>query len=155
MIILHIFPPDHLRCTDIYFCLLKEQEIGQFKTLWIPILLHLFVWYDKTYLKISIIWLTPLNKITYHFRNLGFTFIYSFLYKFGLFLWRFFSNRGYFSSSTYLLFWMSHWVLCSLRRNIIPWYGVDFTRINIVSLIVNHNNIHCCVTTVWKAALRY
>ena len=120
--------------------------------LWTPILLHLFVWYENPYLKGNFIGFPPLNTFSYHFINLGFTFIWGFLYSFGLSSCCFSSHRHSLIFGIYFLFWMSHWVLCSFWSNIIPWYLFACDIHQTGSLRVNHNIIHCIVVTVIKTA---
>ena len=108
------------------------------------------MWYNNPYLKENIIGFTPLNKFSYQSINLGFTFIFSFLNSLGIKSWWFSSNRRYLDFSVSFLFWISHWGLYSLWRNIIPWSRVAYDSINIFSLIVSHNIIHCCAITVCK-----
>ena len=112
-------------------------------------MLHLFVWYRKTYPKVNIIGLNPLNKFPYHFINLGSNLIYIFLHRFTVSSWCFSSHTHSFRFSTSFLFWMSHWGFWSFLSNIIPWYEFYYARIRIDSIKVNQNINHCCVITVF------
>ena len=108
------------------------------------------MWYNNPYLKGNIIVIPPLNNLSYHFINLGFTFVCSLFHGFVISSWWFSSHSRYLGFSASLLFWMSHWVLCSLWINSIPLYSIACDRSHIFSLIVNYNIIYCCVITVWK-----
>ena len=113
-------------------------------------MLHIFVLYNNPYLKVNTIVLPPLNNFTYHFINLGFNFIYSFIYilcKSSLLLS---CHSISFVLSISFLFCIIPWVLWSFWSNSSPLYKFSCDRIHIWSLICNHDMIHCCVVAVWK-----
>ena len=103
-------------------------------------------------MKGDVIGFTPLNKLSYHFINLGLTFICRFLQSLCLSSWCFSSHRHSFIFSKAFIFWMNHWVLCSLFSNVIPWYWFAGAIHHIDILRVNQNRIHCNVISVSKTA---
>ena len=155
MILLNIFPPDHLRCAHLYYCLLQESEICLVWTIWTPILVHIFVWYDKPYLKNNIVGFPPPDNFPYHLINLFFAFICKFLYIIDISSWCLSSKSCAFRFMVPFHLWFSHWVFYSLLRNIIPWYGVSRDISQIGRLVVNDDRIHRCVITVLKMIKYY
>ena len=108
------------------------------------------MWYNNHYLKGSIIWFTPPGNYAYHFINISFTFICTFLKIFGISSWYLSSHRSYLVFSVSFLFWMSHWGLCGFWSNNSPCYRFTCTRSQIFSLRVKYDIIQCCLFTVFK-----
>ena len=106
--------------SHLFFSSTRSVDVLSSDTLnWNPNSYLHMIW--KSYLEVNVIVFTPLNKVFYHFINLGLTFIFSFLHSFGISSWCLYSHSNPFRSSISFLFWMIHWVLCSFCSNIIPW----------------------------------